>query len=221
MVATPSMGRHRPQAASPSARPVPAAGHAVRRDDDVPATAFGVSQSAPKLLRAGAPSVHRPQDRDCGVELADHGLRPHEVPGAEGARAVRACARSRCERKQAEFAITWLLGSHAEMTFMEEIMARPHVRSVRIATACSCSPRSLAAPLGAQGAAEKTTICLAPATAQMASGSSADGATAVRETLGSYLTGPTLAVDAAPARSRRRRARRRSRRRASTSCSRR
>jgi len=52
----------------------------------------------------------------------------------------------------------------------------------------------LAPALGAQDATSKTTICLAPATAQMASGSSADGATAVRETLGSYLTGPTLAV---------------------------
>src|SRR5688500_16269960 len=51
-----------------------------------------------------------------------------------------------------------------------------------------------ASTLGAQDPASKTTICLAPATAQMASGSSADGATAVRETLGSYLTGPTLAV---------------------------
>ena len=46
----------------------------------------------------------------------------------------------------------------------------------------------------AQGTTEKTTICLAPATVQMASGSSADGGTAVRETFASYLTGPTLAV---------------------------
>ena len=51
-----------------------------------------------------------------------------------------------------------------------------------------------ASTLGAQESASKTTICLAPTTAQMASGSSTDGATAVRETLGSYLTGPTLAV---------------------------
>ena len=50
------------------------------------------------------------------------------------------------------------------------------------------------ATLGAQGAAEKTTICLAPATVQMASGSSADGGTAVREAFASYLSGPTLAV---------------------------
>jgi hypothetical protein len=52
----------------------------------------------------------------------------------------------------------------------------------------------LASSLGAQEPASKTTICLAPTTAQMASGSTSDGATAVRETLGSYLTGPTLAV---------------------------
>ena len=52
-----------------------------------------------------------------------------------------------------------------------------------------------AASLGAQDPApNKTTICLAPTTAQMASGSTTDGATAVKETLGSYLTGPTLAV---------------------------
>ena len=50
-----------------------------------------------------------------------------------------------------------------------------------------------AAPLAAQDGA-KSTICLAPATAQVTSGSSADGATAVRETLTSYLTGPTLTV---------------------------
>lgn len=48
--------------------------------------------------------------------------------------------------------------------------------------------------LGAQGAAEKTTICLAPATVQLASGSSADGGAAVRESFASYLSGPTLAV---------------------------
>jgi hypothetical protein len=48
--------------------------------------------------------------------------------------------------------------------------------------------------IGAQGATEKSTICLAPATVQMASGSSVDGGTAVRETFASYLNGPTLAV---------------------------
>lgn len=46
--------------------------------------------------------------------------------------------------------------------------------------------------LGAQGT--RSAICLAPTTAQVASGGTADGATAVRETLGSYLAGPTLAV---------------------------
>jgi hypothetical protein len=53
-----------------------------------------------------------------------------------------------------------------------------------------------ASSIGAQDPAptSKTTICLAPTTAQMASGSTTDGASAVRETLGSYLTGPTLAV---------------------------
>ena len=51
-----------------------------------------------------------------------------------------------------------------------------------------------ASTLGAQDSVSKTTICLAPTTAQMASGSVTDGATAVRETLGSYLTGPSLAV---------------------------
>lgn len=53
---------------------------------------------------------------------------------------------------------------------------------------------SLSTSLGAQEPAAKTTICLAPTTAQMASGSTTDGASAVRETLSSYLTGPTLAV---------------------------
>jgi hypothetical protein len=54
---------------------------------------------------------------------------------------------------------------------------------------------ALAAPaLRAQDPKLQPTICLAPTTAQMASGSSADGATAVRETLGSYLAGPTLTV---------------------------
>jgi hypothetical protein len=49
-----------------------------------------------------------------------------------------------------------------------------------------------ALPLGAQGAA--TTVCLAPTTAQMASGSTTDGATAVRELFSSYLNGPSLKV---------------------------
>lgn len=59
-----------------------------------------------------------------------------------------------------------------------------------------CAPLALvtlvASPLVAQN--QKPTICLAPATVQMASGATSDGATAVRETLASYLTGPTLAV---------------------------
>ena len=61
---------------------------------------------------------------------------------------------------------------------------------------CTCFALAalMAVPLGAQDPAPKTTICLAPTAAQMASGSTTDGATAVRETLGSYLTGPTLAV---------------------------
>ena len=49
-------------------------------------------------------------------------------------------------------------------------------------------------PLDAQGAADKTTICLALATVHLASGSSADGGAAVRESFASYLSGPTLAV---------------------------
>ena len=65
-------------------------------------------------------------------------------------------------------------------------------RTARVATIALAVGTLAAAPLGAQDA--KTTICLAPATAQVASGSSADGANAVRETLGSYLTGPTLAI---------------------------
>lgn len=58
---------------------------------------------------------------------------------------------------------------------------------------CATLVLALVAPaLRAQGA--KSTICLAPATAQMASGSSTDGATAVREMFASYLAGPSLAV---------------------------
>ena len=80
------------------------------------------------------------------------------------------------------------------MTILEDIMARPSVRTFRVALARVALASLAAAPLAAQDAASKTTICLTPTTAQMASGSSPDGATAVRETLGSYLTGPTLAV---------------------------
>ena len=48
--------------------------------------------------------------------------------------------------------------------------------------------------LAAQGATEKITICLPPAAVQMASGSSADGGTAVRESFASYLSGPSFVV---------------------------
>ena len=59
--------------------------------------------------------------------------------------------------------------------------------------ACSAAALAVLGPvLSAQGAA--TTICLAPTTAQMASASTTDGATAVRELFSSYLTGPTLKV---------------------------
>jgi hypothetical protein len=51
-----------------------------------------------------------------------------------------------------------------------------------------------AASLAAQNPASKTTICLAPTTAQMASGNTADGGNAVRESFASYLSGPTLTV---------------------------
>jgi hypothetical protein len=80
------------------------------------------------------------------------------------------------------------------MTLMEDIMARPSVPGSRVALACLALTALAAAPLAAQDPKPQPTICLAPTTAQMASGSSADGATAVRETLGSYLTGPTLTV---------------------------
>ena len=80
------------------------------------------------------------------------------------------------------------------MTLMEEIMVRPSVRTSCVALAGLALASLAAAPLAAQDPKPQPTICLAPTTAQMASGSSADGATAVRETLGSYLTGPTLAV---------------------------
>ena len=67
------------------------------------------------------------------------------------------------------------------------ITSRTALATLAIAT---CAIESLSA----QGAADKTTICLAPATVQMASGSSSDGGTAVRESFASYLSGPTLAV---------------------------
>ena len=52
----------------------------------------------------------------------------------------------------------------------------------------------VASSIAAQSPAAKTTICLAPTTAQMASGSTTDGGSAVRESFASYLSGPTLAV---------------------------
>jgi hypothetical protein len=73
-------------------------------------------------------------------------------------------------------------------------MTRPSIAAGVRAGCMSLALVSLSTSLAAQDPAPKTTICLAPTTAQMASGSSADGANAVRETLGSYLTGPTLAV---------------------------
>ena len=53
---------------------------------------------------------------------------------------------------------------------------------------------SAGASLRAQGTKQVTTICLAPASAQMASGNNLDAANALRDLFGSYLTGPTLAV---------------------------
>ena len=53
-------------------------------------------------------------------------------------------------------------------------------RTVRVALALTAV---LTSSLDAQGAASKSTICLAPAAVQMASGSSADGGTAVRESI--------------------------------------
>jgi hypothetical protein len=80
------------------------------------------------------------------------------------------------------------------MTIMGDNMARPSVPTSRRALACVALAALVTAPLEAQGSAPKTTICLAPASVQMASGNSTDGSTAVRETFASYLSGPTLAV---------------------------
>jgi hypothetical protein len=49
-----------------------------------------------------------------------------------------------------------------------------------------------AAALGAQGTTPSTVICLAPASAQMASGNNVDAANALRDLFASYLTGPSL-----------------------------
>ena len=51
-----------------------------------------------------------------------------------------------------------------------------------------------ATTLGAQATTPSQRICIAPPTAQMASGSSTDAANAVRESFTSFLTGPSLAV---------------------------
>ena len=80
------------------------------------------------------------------------------------------------------------------MTIMEQLMARLTVPGSGSVLACLAFASLVTAPLAAQGAAAKSTICLAPASVQMASGNAVDGSTAVRETFVSYLTGPTLAV---------------------------
>ena len=76
------------------------------------------------------------------------------------------------------------------MTHTEHIMTTSSI--ARITRSSVVLAGLVTSTLSAQGS--KTTICLAPTTAQMASGNTADGANAVRETLSSYLTGPTLAV---------------------------
>ncbi len=53
---------------------------------------------------------------------------------------------------------------------------------------------SITASLEAQGAKQTTTICVAPPSAQMASGNNLEAANALRDLFASYLTGPTLAV---------------------------
>jgi hypothetical protein len=80
------------------------------------------------------------------------------------------------------------------MTIMGDIMACPFVPGSRSALACVALAALVASSLEAQGSASKATICLAPASVQMASGNATDGSTAVRETFASYLTGPTLAA---------------------------
>jgi len=51
-----------------------------------------------------------------------------------------------------------------------------------------------AASLGAQETKEPARICLAPPTAQMASGSATEAANAVKESFTAYLTGPSLTI---------------------------
>lgn len=51
-----------------------------------------------------------------------------------------------------------------------------------------------AASLGAQDAKAPARVCIAPPTAQVASGNSTDAANAVRDAFAAYLTGPSLTV---------------------------
>src|SRR5690349_16233104 len=77
-------------------------------------------------------------------------------------------------------------------------LSSEHTMSITISPRTALATLTIVAyateTIAAQGAAEKSAICLAPATVQMASGSSGDGGTAVRESFASYLSGPTLAV---------------------------
>jgi len=76
--------------------------------------------------------------------------------------------------------------------------ASEHTMNISSTARTVCAALALTAvltsSLAAQGATEKSTICLAPAAVQMASGSTSDGGNAVRESFTSYLSGPTLAV---------------------------
>ena len=72
-------------------------------------------------------------------------------------------------------------------------MARLSVSGTCSVLACLALAALVTTPLAAQNAGAKSTICLAPTTAQMASGNAADASTAVRETFASYLTGPAAA----------------------------
>ena len=53
---------------------------------------------------------------------------------------------------------------------------------------------AIASATAAVRTADSTLICFAPVTAQMAGGQNAETVTAVRDAMGSYLTGPTLGV---------------------------
>ena len=65
---------------------------------------------------------------------------------------------------------------------------------MRFVRTISLSLAVTALPSGAQDTSGVARICVAPATAQVASGSTTEAANAVREGFTSYLTGPTLAV---------------------------